>query len=805
MKVSLKWLRDYVDIDLDAKALADRLTMAGLEVDALEEAGPSFEGVVVARILSVRPHPQADKLHLCDVSTGGDQVVSVVCGAPNTRAGDTVALAAVGATIPGGYVIKASRLRGELSEGMLCSEEELGIGDDNSGILVLPSDLPLGTDLKKALNLGDTVLDIGITPNRADCLSVIGVAREIAALTGKTLKLPRIDIVEGGEDIKTLTSVSIADADLCPRYSARVIKNLSIKPSPSWMRERLEAVGLRSINNIVDITNFVMMEMGQPLHAFDFRFLEEGRIVVRRSIEGEHFISLDEKERVLRGDTLMICDGVKPVAIAGIMGGLNSEVKEDTSTILLESAYFRPSSIRRSARWLSMTTDASFRFERGIDPEGVIRALNRAAQLMADLGGGTVCAGFIDEYPGQIEIAKNIRLRAHQVNEVLGMQIPLAEMVRILESIEMKVVPGDEGVLSVTPPTCRVDISREIDLVEEIARLYGYDRIPVTMPASSGMPHGKAKGQMLDERLRALLTGAGFSEVINYSFVPSDFSSVLGLSSEAEATNLLKIRNPLTEDQAVMRTTLVYGLLDVLIKNGRSGIHDLSIFEVGRIFFSAGQGHLPVEKNRIGGLLAGSRFGESWHSQGAQADFFDLKGVVESIVSDLRLPGVAYVAPAPWPFLHPGRSCCIQCGGETIGFMGEIHPRIVSAQDLRNRPLVFELDLDRILSKRDDFKSNFREISKFPASSRDVAFVIAVETDAQKLLDAAFGQGEELLEKVSIFDVYTGKNVPEGTKSLGLRFSYRSWDRTLTDEMVNDVHGRIVTKVVEETQAKIRG
>ncbi|MDD5167538.1 MAG: phenylalanine--tRNA ligase subunit beta, partial [Syntrophales bacterium] len=390
MKVSLKWLRDYVDIDLDAKELADRLTMAGLEVDAVEGVGPAFDGVVVARILSVRPHPEAEKLHLCDVSTG-DQIFSVVCGAPNTSVGDTVALAKVGATIPGGYVIKVSRLRGELSEGMLCSEEELGIGDDNRGIMILPSDLPLGTDLKGALHLEDTVLDIGITPNRADCLSIIGIAREVAAITGKTLKHPKIDISENDEDITAITSVSISDSDLCPRYSARIIKNVKIKPSPAWMRERLEAVGLRAINNIVDITNFVMMEMGQPLHAFDFRFLEEGRIVVRRSHEEEHFISLDEKDRILKNDTLMICDGVKPVAIAGIMGGLNSEVKDDTSTILLESAYFLPASIRRSARWLGMATDASFRFERGVDPEGIIRALNRAAQLMADLGEGTVC------------------------------------------------------------------------------------------------------------------------------------------------------------------------------------------------------------------------------------------------------------------------------------------------------------------------------------------------------------------------------------------------------------------------------
>ena len=469
---------------------------------------------------------------------------------------------------------------------MMCSSEELGIGEDNTGIMILPSDLPLGMDLKEALHLKDTVLDVSITPNRADCLSVIGIAREVAALTGKPLRLPKADIVENDEDIHGITSVSIIDSDLCPRYTARVIKNITIKPSPVWMRERLEAVGLRAINNIVDITNFVMMEMGQPLHAFDFRFLEEGRIVVRRSHEEEHFTSLDEKDRILKADTLMICDGVKPVAIAGIMGGLNSEVKDDTSTVLLESAYFQPSSIRRSSRWMAMGTDAAYRFERGVDPEGVIRALDRAAQLMAEYGGGEVCKGYIDEYPAVIETAKNIPLRVKRVNETLGTAIVTGDMTAILERLGMTVVPVHEGLYHVTPPTFRVDIHREIDLVEEIARLYGYHHVPVTMPKTTGMPQGMNRKQVLEQRLRALLTGAGCSEVITYSFVPSAFPSILGLAEEAEATRLIRIRNPLTEDQDVMRTTLIYNLLDTMVSNQRNGIQDLKIFELGRVSLS---------------------------------------------------------------------------------------------------------------------------------------------------------------------------------------------------------------------------
>lgn len=398
MKVSLNWLRDYIDIDLTPEMLAHRLTMAGLEVESISRVSPGFTGVVVAKIRAVRPHPQGGKLSLCEVITGSG-TVPIVCGAPNVREGILVPLAKVGATIPGGYTIKSSRIRGEVSEGMLCSEEELGIGEDAAGILVLPETLHPGQDLAAALNLEDTVLEVSITPNRPDCLSILGIAREVAALTGARVRYPETSIDESGETIHDLTSVDILDPDLCPRYTARMVKGITIAPSPGWMRLRLEASGMRAINNAVDVTNFVMLECGQPLHAFDFRFLEEGRIVVRGSRDGEEFTSLDEKVRTLDAKTLMICDGVKPVAIAGIMGGLNSEVKEDTETILLESAYFTPSSIRRSSKRLGLSTEAAYRFERGIDPEGVLFALNRSARLLAQLSGGRVCRGLIDAYP----------------------------------------------------------------------------------------------------------------------------------------------------------------------------------------------------------------------------------------------------------------------------------------------------------------------------------------------------------------------------------------------------------------------
>lgn len=802
MLVSLKWLRDYVDVDVPPAELVERLTMAGLEVDSLNETEPAFRGVRVARIVSLSPHPHADHLSLCEVTTG-ESTYPVVCGAGNIRVADTVPLAPVGATLPGDLVIRSSRIRGEVSEGMLCSEEELGIGAEASGIMILPSELPLGAELGTVLNLRDAVLDIGVTPNRADCLSIIGVAREWAAIAGKKLRYPATDVVENDEDIQRITSVSILDSDLCPRYTARIIKNARIGPSPLWIRQRLAAVGLRPINNIVDVTNFVMMELGQPLHAFDFRFLEEGRIVVRRSRAGERFTSLDGKERILRDDTLMICDGVKPVAVGGVMGGLNSEIQPDTEAILLESAYFNPSSIRKTSRELAMGTDAAFRFERGIDPEGVIRALNRASRLIAEVSGGTVCKGVIDQYPRKVETAKRIPLRIQRVNDILGIAIPAEEIVRILENLEMRVDPAGEGRIEVTPPTCRVDISREIDLIEEVIRLYGYDRVPATLPGVSviaGISDGK---RSVEGRLREIMTGAGYTEVINYSFISPDAADQLGLEETDERCSHVRIRNPLTEEQAVLRTTMTYSLLLNAKRNADSGRFDLKIFELGKTFIRRGEGELPLEKNRMSCLITGLRYEDRWHSRNLRADFYDLKGCIENVLNVLRIPMLSFRAGTDESILHPGKSCGVFSGEERIGFLGEIHPDLLIRLDLTGPILVGELDLD-FLAAHFTTKAPFRSIPRFPSSSRDVAFLVRREVEAQMVLGLAEDSHEELLEKVQIFDVYEGTSLPAGMKSLGVRFSYRCADRTLTDDEVNEAHARIVQKIVDATGGSIR-
>lgn len=802
MLVSLKWLKDYVEVDKTPAELADALTMAGLEVDEIKQIKPAFTGVVSAQILSVKSHPSADKLSLCDV-TDGEFTYPIVCGAKNIKTGDIVPLAKVGATIPGGYTIKSTVLRGEKSDGMLCSEEELEVGDDNSGIMQLPPGTVLGNPLEEILDLGDTVLDVSITPNRADCLSMIGIAREVAAITGKKLKLPTFDIRESAEGINSITSVKIIDSDLCPRYTARMIKDVKIGPSPVWMKTRLEAVGLRSINNVVDVTNFVMLEMGQPLHSFDFRFLEEGRIVVRKSIQDEEFVSLDGKTRKLDADTLLICDGVKPVAIGGIMGGLNSEVKDDTQVVFLESAYFNPSSIRRSARKLAMPTDAAFRFERGIDPEGVLGALNRAAQLIADFSGGSIYKNFIDEYPAKVPAVTDISLELSRINAIIGTTIEGNDVVRILQSIGMDVREIEKGKYLVTPPTYRVDIAREIDLVEEIARLYGYDRVPVTLPDVVVTEITAIPRLELEERIRCVLMGIGYNEVINYSFITPQSVDYLGLEENDERRCLVNIKNPLVEDQSVMRTTMVFALLDSLKKNVNNGCFNIKLFEMGRIFLFRGEGKLPEERNILAGILSGTIGDDLWNSR-QNADFYDIKGCIDNVFSDLKIDGCRFVADNPEPFLHPGKSANIYLGDSKIGYLGEVHPDVQDRMDLKIKSYVFEINLDMLVNRMAGGVI-YKEISKYPAVTRDVAFVVEASVQTDYMLDIVLRQKEDLLENVGIFDIYAGKGLPEGTKSLGLRFSYRAPDKTLTDLEVNNVHEKIVRNTVDLTGAKLRG
>ena len=645
MKVSLSWLKKYVPLVDDVEQLAEKLTMAGLEVDTVEERFRYLRDVKVGRVETVRPHPHADQLKCCTVSTGDNQA-EVICGAPNVAEGQCVPLAIPGTVLPDGREIQSATIRGVASYGMICSQAELELSSDHSGIWVLPEDLPLGASLAEALNLSDQVLDIDLTPNRPDCLSMIGVAREVAAFSNQTLTLPETNIADDGQAIAAKTSVTIEDPDLCPRYAARLIEDVSVGPSPGWLQDRLRSVGQRPINNIVDITNFVMLEMGQPLHAFDFEQLAGRRIVVRRAHPGEVFVSLDNKERRLDGEMLMICDGAKPVAIGGVMGGINSEVEPTTRHILLESACFNPVSIRKTAKQLGLHTEASHRFERGVDPDGTLAALDRAARLIAELGNGRLVGGIIDAHPGQKQAA-TIALSVAATNRLLGTGLDRAAICQLLAAVGIATekADGDPDRITVRPPSFRVDLIQPEDLMEEVARLWGYNQIPTRMPHVAA---GNARVHPLRQaktRLRQLMRGQGFTETVNYSFISDAAVDALLLVEDDPRRRTVKILNPLSEDQAVMRTTLVPGLLETMERNQAQQVKNLKCFELGKVFEDCGRDTQPREEEMLAGLWTGVRTETAWFGKPMVCDFYDIKGAVESLLAALQIEDVTYRPP----------------------------------------------------------------------------------------------------------------------------------------------------------------
>ena len=795
MKISLEWLKDYVNLTLPPAELADLLTHSGLEVESLSEWKTEFKGVVVARLDSFQPFSQSDHLAICTVNDG-KRDYSIICGAPNIKAGERVALAREGAVLPGGEKIGKTYFQGVLSEGMLCSEKELGLSEEGSGIMFLGGNLPLGASLEKALPLEDWILEVNITPNRSDCLCLLGVAREVAALTGQRLRLPEERKVERDLAAESLTSVTIDRPDLCPRYVAKLILGIKIAPSPFWMRRRLEALGVRAINNIVDVTNYVMLEMGQPLHAFDFDRLEERRIVVRTALPGQTFTTLDGVVRSMPKEALMICDGKKPVALAGIMGGLNSEVQPDTTNILLESAYFDPMGIRRTSKYLGLTTEASLRFERGIDPNGSLRAAERAAELMEEVGGGAIARGAVDNYPRKIEPLE-IPLRVPRVNQILGSSLSREEVQDYLQRLQMAVQADGPETLAVTPATYRVDLTREIDLIEEVARLHGFYRIPVTLPAGRVAPGKKTKIQRASERARSLLTSFGFREVINYSFMSPQVVRELRIPQTDRRARTLRIQNPLSEDQSVMRTTLVPGLLHTARTNTHRQNVDLKVFEFGRIFFPREGEDLPEEVETLAGLLSGLREEESWAKSKAECDFFDLKGTLEALFEGLGISRVVCLPDPQIPFFHPGKACRVEAGGESVGIMGEIHPDVNELFDLKEKVFLFELDFQKLIEKIVEHRS-FIPLPRYPAVTRDLAVIVEDTIAAGDLLNTLWKTNDGLIKDIRLFDLYQGNPVPPGKKSLAFRLIYQREDRTLTDQEVNEFHQKLVRLLVQQ-------
>ncbi len=806
MKVSLSWLKDYVPIEMDSADLAEALTMVGLEIESVSDRYRYLETVYVGRIDAIAPHPDADKLRLCRVDTGRRKI-SVVCGAPNIKTGMLSPIALPGTEFPEGFVLEKSVIRGQASEGMLCSEGELGLGADRSGIMVLDPSLSVGDRLASALALSDTVFEIEITPNRPDCLSVIGVAREIAAILKVRLKYPDFTLIDKGNQIAERTSVTIEAPDHCPRYVARLLEDIKVKPSPFWLQERLLSVGLRPINNMVDVTNFVLMETGQPLHAFDFDNLAEDRIVVRTASKGETFVTLDKKERVLDSETLMICDGQKAVAVGGVMGGLNSEIEDRTTRVLIESAYFNPVSIRRTSKRLGLSTDAAYRFERGVDPAGQIRAANRAAKLMAELGGGRLVSGLIDEYPRR-QSAKRLKLSVKNTNRLLGTELRHTQIAKLLKSIEFTVEKKspkkDDDILRVTAPSFRVDISRPEDLMEEVARLSGYNHIPTTFPAMPAARHHAHKEIELRDRMRQLMTGFGFRETINYSFMHKQSGDRLRLRPDDPRRQLVDILNPLTEDQAVMRTSLVPGLLQTVHYNISQQKKNLRFFEIGKVFINEDPRHLPREPEILAGIWTGSRHGGSWHDQATDCDFYDIKGVVEGLLNALQIDGIHFTRlhENQSAYTRTGHSAQILCGDALLGLVGEIHPEVLSNYDLKQPSFLFELNFDQLVPLiKDTIQS--KPVPRFPAVFRDITIIVDIDIEAQKIITEVQNRPEKLVESFNLLNVFEGNPIAEGKKSVSLRITYRSSEKTLKDEDVTSIHQSIADRLVKAFKASL--
>lgn len=804
MKISLSWIKDYIDIDIDINELADALTMRGLEVDGVTDRYSYLDSVIAGKISEISPHPNADTLSLCKVDVGG-VFRSIVCGAPNIRVGNVVPVALSGTELPSGTTVQEAAIRGEMSEGMLCSESELGLGDESSGVLILSDTVQPGTPIKTALNLSDTIIEIDLTPNRSDCLSFLGIAREIAAILKKDLNAPTNQLPSGNRPISDQTSVTIEAPDHCFRYAARLITGVKVGPSPFWLRNRLESVGLRSINNVVDVTNFVLMEYGQPLHAFDFDRLNEHRIVVRTAKEGEQFITLDGIERPLSSDMLMICDGRKPVAVAGVMGGLNSEIIDETQNVLIESAQFNPVSIRRTAKRLGLKTESSHRFERGVDPMGVISALDRAARLMLETGGGSMAEGIIDEYPRPIS-QKVIPLSVSRTNRLLGTALNADAIADHLRSIELNVTVRDNEYLEVTPPTFRNDLERPVDLMEEVARLEGYNRIPTTYPYAPVISNKPQQRLSSRKDVFELLVGCGFSQVITYSFIAEGSCDHLLLLPSDPRRRMVHILNPLTEDQTVMRTSLVPALLNTMVHNQNQKNEDLRIFELGKIFCHTKDDALPEEVEMISGLWTGTRRQRSWHSGETGVDFYDIKGVVETVLGGLNVPAVRFQKPKDYsriPYLRRGYSAEIFLGGTYVGNMGEVSADVLKNFDLKKPAFIFDLNFDILFNQIADSKSSGR-FSRFPSVNRDVALILDDTVEARSIIDYLEGLGEKLIESIEIFDIYKGKPIPQDKKSLALRIIYRSSAKTLEDADINDLHEEIGQKLLKHFKAEFR-
>jgi len=805
MKAPISWLKEYVQIDMPVDELASLLALTGTEVERIVESGVpgSSENLgyfVVAKVLTCERHPNADKLSVCTVDVGSGEPRTIVCGAPNVAAGQTVAAVLPGGALPGGMVIKEAKLRGVPSSGMLLSEAELGLAAKSAGIMVLPEEWPAGDPLADHVLISDQVLDVEVTPNRPDCLSIKGLAREIAAITGQALKeQPEASYATSERKASEDIEIQVEAPDLCPRYAGRVIRGVSIDESPLWLKALLAHAGMRPVSNAVDVTNYVLWCLGQPLHAFDLRTISGGKIVVRRARAGEELTTLDGQLRKLGEEMLVIADAEQASVVAGIMGGLESEITEDTTDILLEGANFSGPSIMKTSGELGLRSEASTRYEKGLDPEAIDAGLDLACDLIVRLCGGIVSTGTVDVRTDP-RPQRTLKLRGARVGEILGVEVPMKDIPHILTGLGLEVqTKGDD--FTVTVPGYRADLEREIDLIEEVARVYGLDKIPETLPSRSSGRGGLSLSQSRSRRIEDLLVGAGMTQAVNYSFSDQRWPDMLRLADNDGRRNGLVITNPLSAEQSVMRTMLLPGLLDCARANVAVRQERIAIFEKGRVYLRSDE-QLPAEPERLGVLIAGPWYEGSWLEPKSSEGYFLAKGLVERLAEGFHVDLKFY--PCEESFLHPGRSSRVEdVDGRTLGWVGEVHPAVAQSYDLRGPVAAAELDVEMLLELAPQV-TPFRDLLAYPAVEQDVALVVDESLPSRDLVDSIRRAGGELLEGVRVFDLYEGEQVGDGKKSIALRLSFRSPERTLSEEEVNTLRTKMLKKVLAETGAELR-
>ncbi len=799
MRVPLSWLKQYVDVDLPAKELAHRLTMAGIEVSEVEVIG-GWNEIFVGQVTEVRPHPNADRLRLCVVTIGAEEM-EVVCGAPNVAAGQKVCFAKVGAHVYNTHTqrhetLEAAKIRGVDSQGMICSEIELGLGDDHSGIIELPNDAPTGTLLDDYL--GDTVLDLELTPNRLDCLSVLGVAHEVAALTGKKVKEPEVTYKEAGAPITEQVNISVADPDLCRRYTASLLHGVKIGPSPQWLQDRLARAGLRPINNVVDVTNFVMMEYNQPLHAFDYDLIKDATVIVRRAGPGETLTTLDGVERKLNAENLVIADANDAIGLGGVIGGANSEISVGTANVLLESATFSGVNNRQTAQSMELRTEATLRFEKGLRPELAPIALRRATGLIQEVAGGTVAPGIVDILSDEGADAPVVPLTTKNIERILGMDVDIKQVHEILDALGFTWESSGDGAMKVTVPYWRNDVNIEEDLVEEVVRTIGYDTVPTTM-LSSPIPFQQPVPIIdLRDRVKDLLAAAGIQEVINYPLVT--LQQLEQVEQIIPTGQPMRVANPLSSDREYLRTTLRASLLANLASNQGHSAGPFRLFEAGRTFWPR-KGDLPEERETVAGVLAGLRHEPSWLEDESLLDFYDAKGVVEWVLD--RVGVAATYEPVDDPAFHPGRCAVIKAGDVVLGMVGEVHPSVRERIGLEQpRVAVFELYLTPILAALPRPQRQFEPLSRYPSAIRDLALVAPADVTAGHVTQLILRHRG--VDRAELFDIYAGENIAEGSKSLAFHVYFQARDRTLTNEEVTNSLDGLLQRLERELNVTLR-